>query len=99
MCDCSGKVFLNKEWKKTWNVLFLIYLAIYNSCRRHAWDKASKIRLIFHPKKKKKKKKKKIENFFWDRNNMVGKSIKAKAYKKYKFEKKTRNYLKLNFEL
>jgi len=41
-------------------------------------------------------KKKAIENFYWDRD-MAGKSIKAKAYKKNKFEKR-RDYLKLIFK-
>jgi len=40
--------------------------------------------------------KKAIKNFYWDRD-MARKSIKAKAYKKNKFEK-TRDYLKLNFK-
>ena len=40
--------------------------------------------------------KKAILNFYWDRDT-AGKSIKAKAYKKNKFEK-TREYLKLNFK-
>jgi hypothetical protein len=37
--------------------------------------------------------KKAIISFYWDRD-MIGKSIKAKAYKKDEFEK-TRDYLKL----
>jgi hypothetical protein len=40
--------------------------------------------------------KKAIVNFYWNRD-MTGKSIKAKAYKKNKFEK-TRDYLKFNFK-
>jgi len=60
----------------------LIYLDI-SRCRRHEWDKERKILTdIFN----KFPSKKEIVNFYWNRD-MVGKSIKAKAYKKNKFEK------------
>ena len=62
-------------------------------CRRHAWDKESK---ILADKLDKFPSNKAILNFYWDRD-IAGKSIKAKAYKNNNFEK-TREYLKLNYK-
>jgi len=58
MCDCSGKVFF-KKWKNSKFIISVILREI-SRCRRHAWDKESKIlanKLDKFPSKKKKKKK------------------------------------------
>ena len=41
MCDCSSKVF-SKKWKE-WKCIFSDLLRDISRCRRHAWDKESKI--------------------------------------------------------
>jgi len=78
-----------KKWKKTRNVLSLIYLEIYLVVDVMHGIKKVKIlayKLSKFPSKKKKKKKKAILSFYWDRD-MAGKSIKAKDYKNNNFEK------------
>jgi len=81
-----------KKWKNS-KCIISDLLRDISRCRRHTWDKESK---ILADKLNKFLSKKAILNFYWDRD-MVGKSIKAKAYKNNNFEK-TREYLKLNLK-
>ncbi len=80
-----------KKIGKTRNCIISALLKNISSCRCHPWDKESN---ILAKKLDKFPSKKAIVNFYWERD-MAGNSIKAKAYKKNKFEK-TRDYLKLN---
>jgi len=82
-----------KKWKNS-KCIISDLLRDISRCRRHAWDKESKIladKLSKFPSEKSY-----ILNFYWDRD-MARKSIKAKAYKNNKFEE-TREYLKLNYK-
>ena len=81
-----------KKWKNSKCIISDLFRDI-SRCRRHAWDKESK---ILADKLSKFPSKKAILNFCWDRD-MTGKSIKTKAYKNNNFEK-TREYLKLNYK-
>jgi len=81
-----------KKWKNS-KCIISDLLRDISRCRRHAWDKESK---ILADKLDKFPSKKAILNFYWDRD-MAGKSIKAKAYKSNNFEE-TREYLKLNYK-
>ena len=69
MCDCSGKVVRCFEKWKNSKCIISDLLRDISRCRRHAWDKESK---ILTDKLDKFPSKKAILNFYWDRD-MVGK--------------------------
>ena len=81
--ECAiAQVRCFKKWKNS-NCIISALLKNISSCRRHPWDKESN---ILAKKLDKFPSKKAIVNFYWERD-ITGNSIKAKAYKKNKFEK------------
>jgi len=70
MFNCSGKVFLKKMEKKSKCIISDLFKDI-SCCRRHTWDKESKIlphKLDKFPSKKA------IVYFYWDRDMEINQS-------------------------